>query len=186
MAFFDQLADGLKKVTRDITGKAQDFSEQVKLKSKINETEALVEKTYAEIGRLYAQAHENDEESEFAGQFQAIREAKSSLEQLKEDLRKLRGVTACTVCGHEVGKDVQFCPKCGARIEHPVEPEEPAEEEPAEAEAAAKKICPVCGAELEADAQFCTVCGAELPEANEAEVPEQPAEVSDEDFADED
>ena len=181
MAFFDQLAEGLSKVAKDISGRAQGISEQVKLRSKIRESQSLIEKTYTEIGRLFAEAHADDENSEFASQFSVIREAKAAIESLEEELKKLKKAETCPVCGAEVSKDAQFCPKCGAKIEREEAADETLEEEEPAAE---KKTCSVCGEELEADAEFCTSCGA--PVEKEAPEAEEIPEAGEDDFAEED
>lgn len=155
MSFFDQLAGGLNKVTKDLTNKAQEISDTAKLNSKINDANALVKSTYTAIGEACFARYGSDEENEFAEEFRIIREAKASIEEYRNEINRIKGVTVCQSCGGEISKDASFCPKCGARVERPVQ-EEPVQEEPK----TEKKTCSVCHAELEEDAQFCVNCGA--------------------------
>lgn len=171
MNFWDQLTGSLNKVTKDISSKAQEITDTAKLNSKINDANALVKSTFAAIGEAYYERYKDDESNEFADQFHIVDEAKTSIEEYRNEIMRLKGVVRCVGCGSEVQKDASFCPKCGAKIVHPAEPkmEEEQDEEKPQKE---KKYCSVCHTELNEEDQFCTNCGALVGEEAQPKEPE--------------
>ncbi len=50
-----------------------------------------------------------------------INEAKQEIEEIKEQLIVMKGVSVCKACGHEIKDDDVFCSKCGMKIERDLE-----------------------------------------------------------------
>ena len=152
MAFVDDLTENLQKVSRDLSGKAQEGTETVKIRGRISDAEDLLKSTYVQLGKSVYEKYGTDENSEFADEFRIIAEAKSAIDQYRRKLNDARGVRVCANCGAEISRQASFCPKCGA-----AQTEEAAG---TSEEGTAVRHCPKCGAELEAGARFCVKCGS--------------------------
>ncbi|MGI6106421.1 MAG: zinc ribbon domain-containing protein [Lachnospiraceae bacterium] len=163
MAFFDDLAENLNKMSKDLSGKAQEVSESVKLRGKIADAENLLKNTYMLLGQKLYEKYGSDENSEFADEFRIISEARSAIEQYSKKLNENRGIKVCPKCGEKIPKEAAFCPKCGAKQEE----SETAKDSGSETDRkTGAKRCSRCGAELEPGAKFCLKCGAPVDEQN--------------------
>ena len=59
----------------------------------------------------------------------------------------------CLKCGLELNDGIEFCPKCGAKVEGVKEDKMPTEQ-------SSSKFCLYCGGQIDASAKFCPKCGA--------------------------
>ncbi|MBQ7077247.1 MAG: zinc ribbon domain-containing protein [Lachnospiraceae bacterium] len=82
---------------------------------KLKEKESYLEKQYFELGILYYQEHEHDENPEFEqmGRISAIRE---EIKEVRRQIAEVRGKETCPGCGEFVEKGHIFCPHCGMKI----------------------------------------------------------------------
>ena len=183
MSFFDQIADGISRFTKDIGSKAQDLTDTAKLNAKINEASATIRNTYTAIGEAYYKVHKDDEDSELEEQFTIIRDAMATINECRQQIQKIKGIRICPNCGAEVAGTAVFCQACGTRIpaeekaageteEIPEEEEEAAEaaEETAEEESAAEDVPEEAEEDVYPDED------AEYPEEDEEAVPEDGSE----------
>ena len=69
---------------------------------------------YAQLGTKYYDMHKNDAENEYE-EIASITSALEEIEQLKKDLKELKGTHICPACGAEIGKDDAFCKVCGVK-----------------------------------------------------------------------
>lgn len=116
MDFFDKLSETLLNASKDVSQKAKDLSGAAKLTMDIRAKEDQVQKIYAQIGKLYFEAHQNDEPVEFE-QMTQVKETLEVIENMKKELSELKGVKVCPRCGQEVMAEDVYCKKCGAKIE---------------------------------------------------------------------
>lgn len=123
MAFFEELGKTIVDKSKVVVDKAKDMTEVLQLKSQVSSERAIIEETYAKIGRAYYEAHKNQTEDPYMDEFNQINSRMRKIEALEEMISKLDGTRVCAECGAKVEKGAAFCGKCGARLED-AEPEE--------------------------------------------------------------
>ena len=116
MAFFDKLSETLANASKDVSQKAKDLSGTAKLTMDIHTKEDQVQKMYAQIGKLYFEAHQDDDPAEYE-QMSQIKEMLAATEDMKKELMELKGTKVCPRCGQEVKAADAFCKSCGAKLE---------------------------------------------------------------------
>ena len=116
MAFFDKLSETLTNASKDVSQKAKDLSGVAKLTMDIHTKEDQLQKLYAQIGKLYFEAHKDDEPAEYE-QMSQIKEMITVIEDMKKDLMELKGAKVCPRCGQEVKTADVYCKSCGAKLE---------------------------------------------------------------------
>jgi len=123
MDIFDRLGDTIVSVSKDATPKAKDLSELARIRMEMRAKNDYLNKLYLEIGKCYYELHKDDECREFDDHMQLIEESLESLEELKKQSGQIKGVASCSVCGQNMPLDAEFCSKCGAKLEKPVNTE---------------------------------------------------------------
>lgn len=145
---------------------AKALTETTRLYGVIAEEKKKIEENYLALGKLYAQVHGTDYESDFAGLMTAIQASEKLILDSQEQIRTIKGVQCCEKCGAELPKNSAFCSNCGAAAPKPKAPEGP--------------VCSKCGKPLAENMRFCTNCGAPVapaaPVVQAAPVAEVPAE----------
>lgn len=116
MAFFDKLSETLTNASKDVSQKAKDLSGVAKLTMDIHTKEDQLQKMYAQIGKLYFEAHKDDETAEYA-QMPQIKAVLATIEDMKKELSELKGTKVCPRCGQEVKVTDVYCKSCGAKLE---------------------------------------------------------------------
>ena len=116
MAFFDKLSETLTNASKDVSQKAKDLSGVAKLTMDIHTKEDQVQKMYAQIGKLYFEAHKDDEPAEYE-QIMQIKEMLDVIENMKKELCELKGAKICPRCGKEIGKEDTYCKSCGLKLD---------------------------------------------------------------------
>jgi len=176
MGLFDELSKKLTKAGQDAVVTAKNFAETTKLNSQISDEKERLNACYVQIGRAYYERHADSQDNEFAEACKQIAESEAKIASLEEEVKKIRGVQKCPVCGADVPNNSKFCSKCGAVIEQAPVPAAqadagqsadanataPAEAAPEAAAASATIHCPNCNAEMAANMTFCTECGSKL------------------------
>ena len=158
MAIMGNLGKKLGDFASSTAKKSGEMIEITKLNMSINSEEDGIKKTCIEIGNycfgLFEQGPFQDERlNDFCAQIKARKE---KIEQLKEKINEVKGISICPNCGAEVQKGTQFCGSCGNKMAVP----EPEATEPAADPNAV--ICPACKATVTGGAAFCSSCGAKV------------------------
>ena len=86
----DKVKASFSEAGREITAKTGKAAEMVKLRTRISTCDEVIEKTYAEIGRLYYKQHAGDPSSEYSKQLTAIKNALEGKEKLEAELKELK------------------------------------------------------------------------------------------------
>lgn len=116
MDFFNKLgkkASETYQVTKEKTAK---FSEEMKLKGKINEAKNNITNLYEEIGQhVYNQYKTNTEEGkdEITSKCEEISKQFDVIAKTEADILALKEIKKCEKCGAEINQKDDFCPKCG-------------------------------------------------------------------------
>lgn len=119
MELFDKLGDTIVSVSKDATQKAKDISELARIRMEIRSKQDYLNKLFLEIGKIYYDAHKNDEEKEFKEQMLLVKDAQEVLEELKQQLGQIKGMVKCTECGQDMPIEADYCSKCGTKLVKP-------------------------------------------------------------------
>lgn len=127
MDFFNKLGKKASETYQVTKEKTVKFSEEVKLKGKINEAKSNISKLYEEIGEIvYNQYKINVEEGkeEISAKCEEISKQFDEISKFESEILSLKEVKKCTKCNAELNKKDGFCSKCGEeqpKVEEKVE-----------------------------------------------------------------
>lgn len=152
MAFFNDLGKKISQTSQDVIRKTKDASEIHKLDNLISDENKKITWIFREIGEKYYQLYATQHEECFDDYILRIEECKRKIEQLKEQINKIKAIKICPQCGKEISESARFCDSCGFKTEDAAETEK--EEN--------KNVCPQCRSAVEDTAVFCENCGAKL------------------------
>lgn len=119
MELFDKIGDTIVSVSKDATQKAKDISELARIRMELRAKQDYLNKLFLEIGKIYYEAHQDDEEKEFKEQMLLVKDAQEVIEELKQQLGQIKGMVACVECGQEMPIDACYCSSCGAKLVKP-------------------------------------------------------------------
>ncbi|MBQ8184236.1 MAG: zinc ribbon domain-containing protein [Lachnospiraceae bacterium] len=160
MAFWDDLSKKASETTAKAVQQAKDLSGTAKLNVQIAEEEKKLNGFYCQLGKLYAMAHPEDYEENFASVMSLIIESEQKIKECRTQIHDIKGVVRCEKCGADVPKGAAFCTVCGSPV---AVPDLPTTGQPEAAEGAPEKqFCPGCGNVISKGARFCTSCGRAL------------------------
>lgn len=138
MDFFNKLAETLTDTGKVVAQKAKDVAEVSKITSQISVEENRINAAYLSIGKRFYEENAGAVMEAYINDFSVINESKAKIQNLKEQLKQLKGVSRCTQCGGEVPNNFAFCNYCGAKMIV----EEPKEENVVDTEEAAPNAEP--------------------------------------------
>lgn len=116
MDFFNKLGKKASETYQVTKEKTVKFSEEMKLKGRINEAKNKITNLYEEIGQhVYNQYKTNTEEGkeEISKKCEEISKEFDEMAKLETEILALKEVKKCTKCGTEINKKDDFCSKCG-------------------------------------------------------------------------
>lgn len=122
MGFFDKITDIVSSTGKELNKKAKDLVSVSKLEGQIAGEEDKISAAYAKIGEMYYQAHKDETGGPLVELCQEITTAHQTIDQLKKELEKLKGLQRCPVCGNSVSIEAAFCPSCGSKMPKVEEP----------------------------------------------------------------
>ena len=153
MAFFDRMKDSLTTAGQEVSQKAKNATENVRLGNLIKNNDKMVDKLLYQVGLKYYEAHGQEEVTEYQELFAEINRLKSENAAYQQELDNLAATNKCPQCGFGNNAGAKFCISCGAPLNQaPVAP----------AQTAPGKCCDKCGALNDVEALFCTECGNRL------------------------
>ncbi|MDO4323732.1 MAG: zinc ribbon domain-containing protein [Lachnospiraceae bacterium] len=121
---FEEIGKKVRKIGKDTVEEVQKMNEVRQLNGKVNDAKKQINNLYIEMGkRLYEQYREAPFEG-FESEIQSINEKNELIEQLKEQIRVVKGVVLCPCCNMEVPEHERFCSNCGNKMPEVVDPEE--------------------------------------------------------------
>ena len=145
---FDKLKDDLFSVGKEVGDRVSDVSNIAKLKLELRSKEDFIQRQFAELGRLYYEAHKEAADS-VAEQdlFNSIAETEAQIAETKSTILNLQGAICCPECGEKYQKGYKFCPFCGGELRNEPEQEEDifVDEEVVEAEVVDEEDSDVAG-----------------------------------------
>jgi len=127
MDFLNKLGKKASETYQVTKEKTVKFSEEMKLKGKINETKSKITSIYKEVGELVYNNYKNNSEDandKIKELCEQLSQKFDEVSKLEVELLALKQVKKCVNCGAEINQKDQFCSKCGK--------EQPKQEEPVE------------------------------------------------------
>lgn len=165
MAFLEDIGKKISQTSQGAVQKTKDFTEITKLNGQISQLQKEAEGYYNQLGKAYYELHKEDAEQALAGLTSSIKNTLQQVDQLNEQIQKIKTAKRCVNCGNELGEDTMFCPVCGTKVPEP-EPQPVSQAQPAPmaqpAAQAPSRFCTNCGAAQAADAAFCSECGSPM------------------------
>lgn len=116
MDLFGKIGETIVNAGKDATQKAKDLSGVAKLNLDIRSKEDFIEKQYAELGKIYYQAHAGETDVDGAEHFELIKEALDAIDKMRIEIQELKGTKICPKCGAEVSDGAEYCSACGEKI----------------------------------------------------------------------
>lgn len=116
MDFLNKLTKKASETYQVTKEKTVKFSEEMKLKGKINDAKNKITDLYEEIGQcVYNQYKTNTEEGkeDISAKCEEILKQFDEISKIEADILALKEVKKCTECGTEINKNDEFCSKCG-------------------------------------------------------------------------
>lgn len=150
MAFFDELGKKVSGAGQGAVQSAKNFAAITKINGMVSDEEKKINSMYYQIGKTYFQIHQNSPEENFAEYISSIRKSLSLIEDYKEQIKEIKGISNCPNCNAEVPYTSAFCNACGTKM--PVHKK-------SMPQAANTLKCGNCGAAVPLGYKFCTTCG---------------------------
>ncbi len=144
MGFLDDLISTTKNVAATAGKKTDEAVQLSKLKIKESQTNNDIKRKYEKLGEMVYQMAKTDtkDDNAFALMVGEIDDCFAKLDEISENIDRLKGEVVCPGCGKKTKDENAYCPSCGTKLpvrEEPAEPAAEAAEAPAEAENTDKK-----------------------------------------------
>lgn len=165
MALLDKMKDTLTTAGQEVSQKAKNTAESIRINNLIKSNDKMIEKLTYQVGNKCVEQHVNETGTEYDEFFQEIIRLRKENEAYQEELKKLEETNTCGQCGFNNNASAKFCINCGAKLaDQPEQKEKPG------------KVCGKCGFVNESDAFFCTECGTNLRAAQDTQETNEAAE----------
>lgn len=113
---FEEISKRVKKFGKDTVEEVQKMNEVRQLNGKVSDAKKQINALYAEIGKKLYEQYKEAPFEEFETEIQTINEKNELIEQLKEQIREVKGVVLCPCCNMEVAEGERFCSNCGNKM----------------------------------------------------------------------
>lgn len=121
---FEMFGKKVKQFGKDTVEEVQKMNEVRQLNNKVSDTKKQINNLYTEIGKKLYEQYKEAPFSGFETEIETINEKSDLIEELKEQIRKVKGVVLCPCCNMEVGEKERFCSNCGNKMPEIVNPDE--------------------------------------------------------------
>ncbi|HAZ36226.1 MAG TPA: zinc-ribbon domain-containing protein [Clostridiaceae bacterium] len=99
--------------------KSSDFMEISKLNKSISNEEETIQKLMTELGRELYEKYLKDElcDGSLKETCSWIKIHEQNIEEYKQKINEFKNIKTCPNCGEKFDTDVEFCTKCGSKLE---------------------------------------------------------------------
>jgi len=151
MGFLDNMTKTISDAGQGAIKKGKEMADVAKFNSLIADEEKKVTGIYEQIGRRYVEVCGDSPVEAVAALLDALKASNAKIEEYRNSLLELKGVSNCPNCGAEVPNNSLFCAVCGNKMAEPAN----------EAAEGAEDVlhCVACGAVIAQGSRFCTTCG---------------------------
>lgn len=153
------VGDTASSTYNTVADKSGKLIEETKLKIKISDKEADIEKIYQEIGKTVYDMYKNGEDvgKAFTKECKKVDKNNSEISEMNTKILYNKGIRNCASCGEMIPVESAYCQNCGEK-QKPVKikldnKKDKKEEKPQD------KVCVECGQIAEGKAKFCAKCG---------------------------
>lgn len=96
-----------------------DFLTVQKLNARLRSLRRELERVYAAIGEVCCRIHaEGGDDASLEPMFEKAASLREELALVTAETDRLNRIVRCTGCGETVSRTLNYCPKCGAKLEH--------------------------------------------------------------------
>ncbi|MBP3602871.1 MAG: zinc-ribbon domain-containing protein [Lachnospiraceae bacterium] len=148
MGFLDNMGKTISDASQGALKKGKDMADVAKFNSLINDEEKKITGIYEQIGKKYVEVLGESADENFKELLDLLKASQDKVEEYRNNVKELKGVSNCPTCGAEVANNALFCAVCGTKMA-----------EPAAEPVAAEVHCADCGAVIAPGSKFCTSCG---------------------------
>ena len=124
---FENLNEKITKTGKAVEGKTKKIAESAKLSYKVSEEKRALEQLFTALGKACYKAESENSESVYADSCAEINEKITKIEEMKAQIRAVKGLVVCDNCGAEVSIENDYCGKCGSKLNKPAPVEETVE-----------------------------------------------------------
>lgn len=132
MEIFDKIGEVASQTYKFTAEKADQIARETKIKIKMNENKAKIEKLYNEIGEAVYRKHISKSEENFNEQIEnackEIDNISKEIEQQNNELLSMKDKKQCPNCHDKIEKESRYCPNCGMEQTEDNKDKEPEEE----------------------------------------------------------
>lgn len=115
--FLNKVSGSLSSAGKDISKKAKDAAEVMRLQNEIRANEAKIQEHYTEIGKRYYMEIKDAPAEEYAYLVEGVRKLEERIADDQESLKKVKGMRICPECGAQIDGETSFCTSCGTKLE---------------------------------------------------------------------
>lgn len=90
--FINKIGDTITTKGKEVSDKAKEVAEIVRLKNQIRTCEATVKCNYIEIGKQYYELHASTPEEHYAEQCIAINNAQDKIAECEQKIKEIKGI----------------------------------------------------------------------------------------------
>ena len=119
MDFFDELGKKVSETYQEAKEKATNFSEEIKLKAKVNNLKEIKTTLYTEIGEIVYSAIKDGKEADrdaVTVKCDEITKIVEDISKIETEILSFKKMRACPSCGSKVDYEHKFCPNCGKEL----------------------------------------------------------------------
>lgn len=115
MSFFDKLSKKASETYQITKEKTTKISEELKLRSKINECKGKIDDLYEELGRGIYNEFKTGEKFEAKEKCEEISNLEDEIAKLKLEILSIKDMKKCISCNEEIEIKDEYCSKCGTK-----------------------------------------------------------------------
>lgn len=119
MDFIDDLKKNVVDITKKVCQKSNDVIEMQKLRMKKGSLESDLQDIFVKMGQIgYSKYLAGDETlcDEIIALCEQVKANKDAINEVREQMNKLKGTKECPNCHAIVDEEDAFCPKCGTEV----------------------------------------------------------------------
>lgn len=121
---FEEFGKRVKRFGKDTVEEVQKMNEIRQLNGKVSDAKKQINNLYLEMGKKLYDQYKEAPLGGFESEMQTVSEKHELIEELKEQIRVVKGVVLCPCCNMEVNENERFCSNCGNKMPEVVKPEE--------------------------------------------------------------
>ncbi|MCQ2969229.1 MAG: hypothetical protein MJ191_03730 [Clostridium sp.] len=114
--FFSNFGKKISNVGQETVKKTKEIAEISKISNKIKDEEKKINGLYTELGKKYFSLYSRNKVSEIQDICSSITDSLQVVEEMKKELKLLKGIRICDNCGAEQYSNVVYCSKCGEKL----------------------------------------------------------------------